>query len=58
MIELIQEKVESRKSVLENVRKLYSIRNETIEAFKDGNVSMSKDFIPSYQTKKGNNQIL
>ena len=52
MIQLIQKKVESRKSVLENVRRLFSIRNEIIEGFKDGNVFMFKDFVPSNQTKE------
>ena len=46
-------KTESTEKVLENAKKLHTIRNEIIEAFKNGTVFMSKDSAPSYELKEG-----
>ena len=51
MIQPIRKKIESRKEVLENAKRLYTIRNEIIEAFKDCTFFMPEEAVYKYKTK-------
>ena len=43
-------KVRSKNGVFENAKRLYSIRNEIIDGFKDGTFLMSKESVSSDKT--------